>query len=116
MKSQIDGLADELIQRLESYERRFKAEFKTNLDIERFNDLLRSAQQQSVEYEKFLNLFSTEKEEQNEKRFKYGKLINKLQSEIKDVKAKLFSNLSFSFKPSQNNVQDFFGELIIEVS
>ena len=52
-------LADDLIQQLESYESKFKAEYKANVDFKYYKALIESSRQQSTQYEEFLNLFST---------------------------------------------------------
>jgi hypothetical protein len=58
LKSHIDTLANGLIQQLESYESRFKAEYKANVDFDYYNDLVESSKKQLAEYENCLNLFS----------------------------------------------------------
>ena len=116
LKSKIDELADDLIDQLESFEKKFKSESKFNLDLERFNSLVSSSKQQLIQYEKCLNLFSTKKEERDEMSSQSEKNIKILQSKNKELRDGLFSNLSIKYKPMGNRIEDSFGKLIIKVS
>jgi hypothetical protein len=112
-KSEIDKLANGFIQKLETFEARFKAENVPNVDLEQYNALLESSRKQMAEYEKFLNLFSTKIEERNEKSKQSEKTISNLQFKINELKSKLFSNLSLTYNPAD---PEFFGELLVKVS
>ena len=50
LKSEIDKLADGLIQQLETYEDRFKSEYKTKVDFDCYNNLVESSKKQLAEY------------------------------------------------------------------
>ena len=113
MKLKIDTLANDLIQQLDSYEARFKAEYKKNLDSVYYNDLVESARRQLTENEEFLNLFSTKKEERDETIKKSEAMLSVLEAQVKRVKNKLFSDLQLTYKPTGGG--DLFGELIIKV-
>jgi chromosome segregation ATPase len=115
MKSKIDELANDIIQKLEAYEARFKAENVPNAGLEEYNALLESSRKQMAEYEKFLNLFATKKEERNEKSKQTEKTISNLQYKTNELKSKLFSNLSLFYKPTEHGVEHFFGELLVKV-
>jgi len=115
LKNEIDELADGLIQQLESYEKRFKAEYKANIDFEYYNGLVESSRKQLDEYEKCLSLFSTKNQEKDEKCNECEKTIKVLQPSIIETKEKLFSNLSIVYNPMENNIKDGFGKLIIKV-
>ena len=112
-KGRIDSLADGLIQELESYESRFKAEYKPAMYL---NSFVKSSRKQLAEYEKFLNLFSAKKEKKAEQRKQSKNAINMIQSNIDHVKTKLFSNLSIKYQPIQNNSACCLGELVVKVS
>ena len=116
LKSEIDELANTLIQQLESYENRFKTEVKTNVDLEYYNDLVESSKKQLVEYERCLSFFSVEKEKRKEEFNQSAKLIRKLQPNYIQIKNSLFSNLLLSYKPMEINPNDLFGKLEISVS
>jgi chromosome segregation ATPase len=116
LKIEIDTMASDLIQQLESYEARFKTEYKTNVDFEHYNALVESSRKQLEEYENCLNLFSAKYKEQKEKGTQKKKLVKSLQSEIVELKNKLFSNLSISFKPIGGKANNSLGKLIIKVS
>jgi hypothetical protein len=114
-KCKIDELADELIQKLKSYEVKFKTEYKTNIDLEHYNALVDSSRMQLDEYEKCLKYFSTKYKERKEKSKQSEKLIASLQLNIKEVKENLFSNLVLAYKPMASSFKDLFGKLIIKV-
>jgi chromosome segregation ATPase len=115
-KRKIDELANNLIQKLEAYEARFKAENVLNLDLEDYNALLESSRKQMAEYEKFLNLFATKKEERKEMSKQTEKAICLLQNKTNELKSKLFSNLSLTYKSAEHDIEEFFGELLVKVS
>ena len=108
-------MANEIIERLEAYEARFKTENISNVDLEQYNALLESSRKQMAEYEKFLNLFSTEVEERNEKSKQTEKTISNLQYKMNELKSKMFSNLSLTYKSTEHGVEHFFGELLVKV-
>ena len=113
LKGEIDSLADGIIQQLESYETRFKAEYKENIHLENYNALVQSSRKQLNEYEQCLNLFSTTSEERNEKSLQIEKITVDLQPKITQLKQSLFSNISLTYRSS--NSKDLFGKLIIKV-
>ena len=115
LKIQIDELANDLIQQLESYEKRFKSEYKAKVDLEHYNGLVESSKKQLVEYERCLSLFSIEKEDRYAKRIESEKMIDKLRPEIKELKEKLLANLSISYRPMEKTAADFFGKLTVKV-
>lgn len=115
-KSQIDELADELIQKLESLEKKLRAEYKDNIDLNHYNDLVESSKNQFSEYEEFLRLFSTKKEELDEKCKQNETETNSMRSKIKQLRNKLFSNSLITYKPVDSGIQDLFGKFIIKVS
>jgi predicted site-specific integrase-resolvase len=116
LKSQIDTLADGLIQQLESYEKEFKAEYKTNIDLEKYNRVIESSRSQLNEFEKYLNLFSVENNERDKKTTEIKKAIHFLQTEIVEIKNELFSNLAIKYQPKEEKRDELFGKLITKVS
>ena len=115
LKSEIDALAEELIQKLESFEKEFKAEYKTNVDLKNYTALVESAKKQSTEFEKCLNLFSAKTIERDEKCKISRNTIKDLQPKLKQFKEELLSSLVLTYRPIGNNIKDFFGKLIIKV-
>jgi len=109
----IDELADNINQQLDTYEKKFKSEYKSNIDLKHYNDLVESSRKQLAEYEKCLSLFSTKKEERDEKTNQSEQVIDMLQSKITEAKNNLFSNLSIRYKADEDYL---FGELKITVS
>ena len=116
LKSQIDKLADDFIERLKSYETWFKSEYKSNVDLEYYKDLVESSKKQLAEYETCLNLFSVEIEKRDEKFKESEILIGTIQPKIKELKEKLFSNVSIKYQHTEVNIENVFGKLIIQVS
>ena len=117
LKSEIDELADDLIQKLESYEKKFKAEYKSVLDNpDRYKDLADSSKKQLVEFEKYFYLFSVKNEERDEKSKEVERMVNVLQPSLKEVKEKIFLNLSLSYSPMEDKIENVYGKLSIRVS
>jgi chromosome segregation ATPase len=116
LKSQIDKLADDVIQKLESFEAKFKSEFREKVDLEHYNDLVEFSKQQLAEYEKCLGLFSSTIEEKDERIKVSERMVNNLQCKIEELKDSLTSNLSIKYKPIDNNRTDLFGKLKIHVN
>ena len=115
MKNEIDKLAVGLIQQLETFENNFKAEYKTHIDLEHYNGLFELSRKQLEEYEKCLDLFSSKKEERDEKSRHVEQLVNKLRSDIAEAENSLFANRSITYKPSGIASRDLFGQLLIKV-
>jgi hypothetical protein len=113
LKSQIDKQADDLIQQLESYGKKFKSEYKAK--VEYCNGLLDATRKQLDEYEQRLNLFSITNEEKNKTTRECENIMNVLQPKIKELKENLFSNFSIKYKPMENVVKVLIGELIVKV-
>jgi hypothetical protein len=114
-KAELDELADDLIQQLESYESKFKSEYRANVDFKYYKALIESSRQQSTQYEEFLNLFSTSKEERDEKSKEQERLMNLLQSKVKQVRNELFLNSCLSYKPMGDSINYSFGKLTTKV-
>jgi hypothetical protein len=85
-------------------------------EMQIYEAVVESSRKQLTEYEKCLNLFSTNREERDEKTNESEQVINMLQSKIKEAKTNLFSNLSITYKPVVKQTKDLFGKLIIKVS
>lgn len=115
LKSQIDKLADELIRELESFEKKFKIDYKANVDLHSYEALAKSARKQLIDYEKCLYLFSAKYKERVEKRNESEKVINKLKTNIKKLKDAVLLNLEIRYKPVRHKEEDLFGKLVIKV-
>ena len=114
-KSQIDELANGLIEQLEEYEAKFKSDYKNNVDLEQFNALVESSRKKLADYENFFNVFSTKQEERAEKNKQAVEETNSLKSQIIEFKNALFSNLSITYKPMKIKKEDMVGKLLIKV-
>jgi DNA repair exonuclease SbcCD ATPase subunit len=118
LKKEIDKLAHDLIQQLESYEKQFKAECKKNVGIEQYNGLIEASKKQLDEHEKCLSLFSKENEQLEKISKQSENTIQDLQPKLKEIQDKLFSNLSITYKPTNSkSIEGIFGKLVaIDVS
>ena len=116
LKCEIDDLANDLIQQLEKYEKKFKEEYKSNIDPGHYNEIIASSKKQLSEFEKCLSLFSTSKEDRMEKCNKSETAIKTIQSKIEETKLKLFANTFLTYIPFQKSQGDLFGKLIVKVS
>lgn len=116
LKSRIDTSADDLIQQLETYKKKFNTEYKSNVDFKGCSALVELARKQLAEYEKCLNFFSTKNQERDEKSSQSEDVISQLECKIKDEKFKLFSSQRLQYKPMVNRIKDIFGKLTITVS
>jgi hypothetical protein len=116
LKSRIDEHANDLIKQLESYEAKFKTEYKTNVDFEHYYSLVEPSRNLLKEYENCLNLFSTKHQEREENNMQSEKIIKYLQIANKQLRTGLFSNFSISYKPFKENILDLYGDIICKVS
>ena len=116
LKSQIDDLADDLIKQLDANEKRFKAEYKADIDFSLYDDLVNEFKSHSNEFEKCLKLLSVENEKREEKCTESEKLIETIQPKIKELKESLFSMVSIKYEKAETNIENIFGKLIIQVS
>ena len=116
LKGEIDELADGLIKQLESFEAKFKSECKEKVDLEYYNDLVESSKKQLAEYETCLNLFSVEIEKRDEKFKASETLIDTIQPKIREIKEKIFSNVSIKYQHTEVNIESLFGKLVIQVN
>ena len=115
LKMEIDELADGLIQQLQVYEDKFKAEYKKNFELENLNSLAESSRIHLNEYEKVLSSFSANKEGQDEKKKQSENLIRLIQTKKKRAKNALFSNLLIKYRPVETKKEDLFGRLVVNV-
>ena len=106
LKSEIDKLADGMINQLESHGNQFKAEYSA---------LVRSSKKQLSEYEKMFYLFSIKNEDREVKRNQNQNLINKIQTKINDLKNNPFSKPAIKYKPMQFKKEYLSGKLTINV-
>ena len=118
LKSQIDKLANGMIEKLKEYEAEFKNRCKIKDVFEEFNDLVISSKEKLTEYEKCLSKFSIKKEERDEKSKEAEELIANLNSKLPEFKIKLFKDTTFRYDPMNEikNFEELFGKLKIKVS
>ena len=111
VKSEIDKLADDLIEQLETFEKQFKTEYKTNIDMKHYTSLAETSRQQLKEYEKYLNLLSSNSEERDKQSKQSEITINNLKSQIVELKKSLLSNKLITYEPMETKIQDLYGSM-----
>ena len=116
LKSEIDNLANDFIQQLNSHEASFTADYKSHADLDYYNRLVESSKKQLTEYENYLYLFSIKNEQREEKCKENEKLSRILQLNVKKLKTELLSNSFLTYAQVEKDVQGFFGKLIHRVS
>ena len=115
LKYEIDTQADGLIQQLESYEKRFKYEYKASINLEKYNQLVDSSRKQLNDFEKCLNSFSVDNKARDEKNSEIEKKTTILQPEIEEIKSELFLKFRILYIPVELERDGIFGNLKIEV-
>ena len=112
-KAKIDDLANDMIEKLETFEKVFKHDSKSKLVSNNFNELIAESKKQLKENEKYVNLFSIENSDREEKSIEANAIITNLKSNRNKLEKDLFCNKSFKYKESSLNIDDFFGKLIV---
>ena len=115
-KSEVDRLADDFIQQLERFEKQFKTEYKSKVDLKHFISLAEASKQQFLEYEKFLSLLSTNSKERDKQTKQSEITVNNLKSKINELKRNLLSSKLITYQPIENKIQDQYGKLLIKVN
>ena len=115
LKYEIDEQADGLIRQMESYEKRFKAEYKANVDLEHYTGLVESSRKKLIEFEQCLIMFSTENQEREAKYNDCESLVKVLQPSLVEIQNKMFSHLSITYQPLEKRMDDYFGKIQIKV-
>ena len=114
-KAEIDKLADDYIQQLETHEKQFKAQYKTNVDMNNLISLAEASKKQLNEYESCLNLLSNKTEQRDQQTKQSEITINNLKWKIEELKRQLFSNFAIKYNPMKNSLSELFGKLKIKV-
>ena len=115
-KAEIDKLADDLIDQLETFEKQFKKEYKSKVNLKHYSSQAETSKQQLKEYEKYLNLLSSNSEERDKQSKQSEITINNLKSQIVELKKSLLSNKLITYEPMETKIQDLFGKLIKKVN
>ena len=112
-KAQIDHLANEIIQRLDNYESEFKLNCKSKL-VE-FNSFIAECKRQLCENEKYINLFSIDNSDREDKGVQTEMIIRNLVFKRNKLENDLFCQLKFNYHQSHWNIDDYFGKLKVSV-
>jgi hypothetical protein len=112
LKSKIDTLADDLIQQLESYEKKFRTEYNVN----EYRSLVEASKQQLAEYEKCLNLFSSRAEDMAKQSEAIENAINNLQFKAIELRDQSHGSLKIEYSSIKTNKNKLLGELKIKVN
>ena len=114
-KTKIDDLANGVIEKLETFEKMFKNGGRMKINSIHFNDLINESEKQLEQNERFINLFSTDNSEREEKSIEVKKMIQNLELERNKLETEIFYDKSFKYKESSENVEDYFGKLIVSI-
>jgi hypothetical protein len=114
-KGEIDRIADENIQILETLEKQFKTEYKSKVNLKHFISVAETSKRQLNEYEKFLSLLSSNAKEREKQSKKSEIAVKFLQSKIRELRQNLFSYTYITYKPMKKNIKDIYGNLILMV-
>ena len=98
------GKLEAVLKEFGTYEKKFKSEYKSNIDLKHYNDLVESSRKQLAEYQKCLSLISTDREERDKATNQSEQVIDMLQSKIKKAKNNIFSNLSIRYESYDFNL------------
>jgi hypothetical protein len=115
MKSKINTQADNLLQQLKSYRAKFRNGLNKNVDLINYNRLVESSRKQLKTYEKSLRLFSVNDNQRAKERKASLKLIDLMQTKFQEFQDEIFSNLSITFEPNENQIENLNGKLIVKV-
>ena len=112
-KVEIDKIADEIIQKLDSNEKELKSECKSTGDFEYYGKLIANLKADLTDHEKFFkSLIITDHEREN-KSEEIEQTIIVLESEIKEYENKLMKNKTIEYDPMQTKISTIFGKLIV---
>ena len=114
-KAKIDDLANEMIKKLETFEKEFKNGSKIKLNSKHYYDLINESEKQLEENERFFSLFSKNHLDREKKSIEVKKILQNLEWKRKKLEKDLLCNKSFKYKKSSLNVEDYFGKLIVSI-
>ena len=114
-KAKIDDLANDMIEKLETFEKDFKNGCKTKFNSKYFNELINESEKQLEENERFINLLSKDNSDREEKSIEVKKIIQKLELDRNKLEKDLLCNKLFKYKKGSLNVEDYFGKLIVSI-
>jgi len=112
-KVEIDKEADEIIQKLDSYEKEFKRECKSVVNLEYYGILIYNMRVDLNDYEKFFKSLKSTDDERENKSEEIEEMIIVLESEIKEFENKLMKNKTIEYDPMQTKISDIFGKLTV---
>ena len=112
-KVEIDKIADEIIQKLDSFEKEFKSECNSAGNFEYYGKLITKMKANLTDHEKlFKSLKSTEHERQKKSK-EIEQAVIDLEKEKKEYENKLLKYKSINYDPMQTKISNIFGKLIV---
>jgi hypothetical protein len=112
-KVEIDKIADEIIQKLDSNEKELKGECKSVANLEYYGILIYNMRVDLNDYEKFFKSLKSTDDERENKSEEIEEMIIVLESEIKEFENKLMKNKTIEYDPMQTKISDIFGKLTV---
>ena len=112
-KVEIDKIADEIIQKLDSFEKEFKSECKSAGNFEYYGKLIENIKVGLTDHEKFFKSSRITDHERENKSKETQQAIIVLEKEIKEYENKLMKNKNIKYDPMQIKISNIFGKLIV---
>jgi DNA repair exonuclease SbcCD ATPase subunit len=111
---EINELADDLINKLKSYENQFKESIKSDSNLVDSKSLVEKMKKELDEYEKCLKSLVNTENDRKMKSEEVQKSNQLLTREIENFKYKLFENKSIAYEPMTGELKKNFGKLTIK--
>ena len=114
-KLKIDESADEIINKLDSYETELKVGCKSISDSEYNASLVANMKNKLAEYERILRSLSKSNQDRENKckEIKHAAYI--LETEIQEYEFKLFNNKTLEYEPMKDIIGLVFGKLVVSI-
>jgi hypothetical protein len=113
-KTEIDTLADDMINELDSCEKELKSDCKSNPNAEYYTSLIKDMRSRSDDYEKFLKSLRHSIKDREKKSADVKQLVLNLDLEIEEFGNKLLKNKVIRYEPMRDEINNIFGQLCHE--
>jgi len=112
-KVEIDKIADEIIQKLDSYENELKSACKSSANFEYYGKLIANIKADLADHEKFFRSLKNINDDRDDKSEEVEQTIIVLEKEIKEYENKLLKYKTIKYDQMQTKISDIFGKLIV---
>lgn len=114
-KSEIDKLADEMIQKIDSYHKEFKDECKSD-EFLIYSSLVKSMKAQLSEYETCLKSLKSTEDDRKRETNEIEEALHVLELMVKDFECRLFKNNAITYESLLGSLSYQFGRLHVSMS